>query len=157
GRTSDYVLPMPDTFNASDPKATDWLAAAEIKGSFAVLAYADDARGGRIVPSRLSENLDPSLALPDPTEVIDDVPTSIKVEEIRPYLREEAAWFFSGRGWNTSVFERHKLRIKYLGRDVDPGTVDWNQMDIRNFEIYQPPGPDNVLGHVKFVFPNKHD
>ena len=24
-------------------------------------------------------------------------------------------------------------------------------------EIYQPPGPDNVLGHVKFVFPNKHD
>jgi murein L,D-transpeptidase YcbB/YkuD len=86
-----------------------------------------------------------------------NVPTSIKVEEIRPYLREEAAWFFSGGGWNTSVFERHKLRIKYLGRDVDPGTVDWNQMDIRNFEIYQPPGPDNVLGHVKFVFPNKHD
>jgi len=355
-RTSDYVLPKPDTFNASDPKATDWLAAAEIKVSFAVLAYADDARGGRIVPSHLSENLDPSLALPDPTEVIDsiairsdpaaylrsfqpdqpqfealrqkllelrgdkvekdklavitiipdgpmlkmgiqheqvallrkrldvpsrskadgntfdaalveaverfqaahgllpdgmvgpgmrrllngqqpshtsgnpakirailvnmerwrwlphdlgpyyvtvnipefmlrvvddnktvhatrvvtgkpdkqtpvfsgemqeivfnpfwNVPTSIKVEEIRPYLREEAAWFFSGGGWNTSVFERHKLRIKYLGRDVDPGTVDWNQMDIRNFEIYQPPGPDNVLGHVKFVFPNKHD
>jgi len=355
-RTSDYVLPKPDTFNASDPKATDWLAAAEIKVSFAVLAYADDARGGRIVPSRLSENLDPSLALPDPTEVIDsiairsdpaaylrsfqpdqpqfealrqkllelrgdkvekdklavitiipdgpmlkmgiqheqvallrkrldvpsrskadgntfdaalveaverfqaahgllpdgmvgpgmrrllngqqpshtsgnpakirailvnmerwrwlphdlgpyyvtvnipefmlrvvddnktvhatrvvtgkpdkqtpvfsgemqeivfnpfwNVPTSIKVEEIRPYLREEAAWFFSGGGWNTSVFERHKLRIKYLGRDVDPGAVDWNQMDIRNFEIYQPPGPDNVLGHVKFVFPNKHD
>ena len=355
-RTSDYVLPKPDTFNASDPKATDWLTAAEIKISFAVLAYADDARGGRIVPSRLSENLDPSLALPDPTEVIDsiairsdpaaylrsfqpdqpqfealrqkllelradklekdkpaviaiipdgpmlkmgiqheqvallrkrldvparskgdgntfdaalveaverfqaahgvlpdgmvgpgmrrllngqqpshtsgnpakirailvnmerwrwlphdlgpyyvtvnipefmlrvvddnktvhatrvvtgkpdkqtpvfsgemqeivfnpfwNVPTSIKVEEIRPYLREEAAWFFSGGGWNTSVFERHKLHIKYLGRDVDPGAVDWNQMDIRNFEIYQPPGPDNVLGHVKFVFPNKHD
>src|SRR5262249_15707351 len=72
-RTSDYVLPKPDTFNASDPKATDWLAAAEIKVSFAVLAYADDARGGRIVPSRLSENLDPSLALPDPTEVIDSI------------------------------------------------------------------------------------
>ena len=355
-RASDYVLPKPDTFNASDPKATDWLADAEIKISFAVLAYADDARGGRVNPQRLSENLDPTLVLPDPTEVIDsiairsdpaaylrsfqpdqpqfealrqklielrdgkvkkdkpavitiipdgpmlkmgmqheqvallrerldvpahskadentfdaalvqavehfqsahgvlsdgmvgpgmrrllngqqpshtsgnsakirailvnmerwrwlphdlgpyyvtvnipefmlrvvddnktvhstrvvtgkpdkqtpvfsgemqeivfnpfwNVPTSIKVEEIRPYLREEAAWFFSGGGWNTSVFERHKLRIRYLGRDVDPGAVDWNQMDIRNFEIYQPPGPDNVLGHVKFVFPNKHD
>jgi murein L,D-transpeptidase YcbB/YkuD len=355
-RASDYVLPKPDTFNASDPKAIDWLADAEIKISFAVLAYADDARGGRVNPQRLSENLDPTLVLPDPTEVIDsiairsdpaaylrsfqpdqpqfealrqklielrdgkvkkdkpavitiipdgpmlkmgmqheqvallrerldvpahskadentfdaalvqavehfqsahgvlsdgmvgpgmrrllngqqpshtsgnsakirailvnmerwrwlphdlgpyyvtvnipefmlrvvddnktvhstrvvtgkpdkqtpvfsgemqeivfnpfwNVPTSIKVEEIRPYLREEAAWFFSGSGWNTSVFERHKLRIRYLGRDVDPGAVDWNQMDIRNFEIYQPPGPDNVLGHVKFVFPNKHD
>jgi L,D-transpeptidase YcbB len=354
-RASDYILPKPDTFNASDPKATDWLADAEIKISFAVLGYANDARGGRINPQRLSENLDPSLALPNPSEVIEsiairsdpaaylrsfqpdqpqfealrqklleprggkiekdkaaviaipdgpmlkmgmqhehvallrkrldvpartkadenrfdaalveaverfqaaqgmlpdgmvgpgmrrllnsqqqsrvsgrpanirailvnmerwrwlphdlgpyyvtvnipefmlrvvgdnttvhstrvvtgkpdkqtpvfsgemqeivfnpfwNVPTSIKVEEIRPYLREEAAWFFSGGGWNTSVFERHKLRIKYLGRDIDPGAVDWNQMDIRNFEIYQPPGPDNVLGHVKFVFPNKHD
>jgi len=355
-RASDYILPKPEKFNTSDPKATDWLADAEIKISFAVLGYANDARGGRINPQRLSENLDPTPALPDPTEVIEsiairsdpaaylrsfqpdqpqfealrqkllelrgggkiekdssviiaipdgpmlkmgiqheqvallrkrldvpaqskadentfdaalveaverfqsaygvlpdgmvgpgmrrllnnqppshastspaklrailvnmerwrwlphdlgpyyvtinipefmlrvvdenktvhatrvvtgkpdkqtpvfsgemqeivfnpfwNVPTSIKVEEIRPYLREEAAWFFSGGGWNTSVFERHKLRIKYLGRDIDPGTVDWNQMDIRNFEIYQPPGPDNVLGHVKFVFPNKHD
>jgi len=86
-----------------------------------------------------------------------NVPTSIKVEEIRPYLREEAAWFFGGGGWNTAVLQRHNLRVKYLGRNVDPGAIDWNAMDIRNFEIYQPPGPDNVLGHVKFVFPNKHD
>jgi len=86
-----------------------------------------------------------------------NVPTSIKVEEIRPYLREEAAWFFGGGGWNAAVLQRHNLRVKYLGRNVDPGAIDWNAMDIRNFEIYQPPGPDNVLGHVKFVFPNKHD
>ncbi|HEY6920179.1 MAG TPA: hypothetical protein VI390_01050, partial [Methyloceanibacter sp.] len=72
-RASDYVLPKPDTFNASDPKATDWLADAEIKISFAVLAYADDARGGRVNPQRLSENLDPTLVLPDPTEVIDSI------------------------------------------------------------------------------------
>ena len=355
-RASDYALPKPDTFDASDPKATDWLADAEIKISFAVLGYANDARGGRINPNRLSENLDPSLALPNPSEVIEsiairsdpaaylrsfqpdqpqfealrqkllelrggkvesekeksaviipdgpmlkmgmqheqvallrkrldvptnshadentfdaalveaverfqdahgvlpdgmvgpgmrrllngqqkprvagssarirailvnmerwrwlphdlgpyymtvnipeftlrvvaesktvhttrvvvgkpdkqtpvfsdemqeivfnpfwNVPTSIKVEEIRPYLREEAAWFFGGGGWNTAVLQRHNLRVKYLGRDVDPGAIDWNAMDIRNFEIYQPPGPDNVLGHVKFVFPNKHD
>jgi murein L,D-transpeptidase YcbB/YkuD len=62
-RTSDYALPKPDTFDALD-KATDWRADAEIKISFAVLGYANDARGGRINPSRLSENLDPSLALP---------------------------------------------------------------------------------------------
>src|SRR6185437_13293443 len=46
-RASDYALPKPDTFDASDPKATDWLADAEIKISFAVLGYANDARGGR--------------------------------------------------------------------------------------------------------------
>jgi murein L,D-transpeptidase YcbB/YkuD len=86
-----------------------------------------------------------------------NVPTSIKVEEIRPYLREEAAWFFGGGGWNTSVFERHGLRVKYAGREIDPGAVDWSRIDIRNTEIYQPPGPGNVLGRVKFVFPNKHD
>ena len=86
-----------------------------------------------------------------------NVPTSIKIEEIRPYLREEAAWFFGGGGWNTSVFQRHGLRVKYGGREVDPATLDWNRVDIRNLEIYQPPGPDNVLGRVKFVFPNKHD
>ncbi len=86
-----------------------------------------------------------------------NVPTSIKVEEIRPYLREEAPWFFGGGGWNTSVFQRHGLRVRYGGREVDPGSVDWDQVDIRNLEIFQPPGPENVLGKIKFVFPNKHD
>ena len=361
-RASDYALPESDGFNASDDKAADWLADTEIKISFAVLDYANDARGGRIDPERLSPNLDPALALPNPSEVIDsiairsdpaaylrsfqpdqpqfealrqklielrggkvkdeadakpvvkipegpvlklgvqheqvallrkrldmpsenedgtqvnetkfdagvleavrqfqiahgsvpdgmvgagtrrllnqqgqqpremgspakiravllnmerwrwlphdlgplyvtanipefmlrvvkenepifttrlvvgktdkqtpifsdemqtivfgpfwNVPTSIKVEEIKPYLREEAAWFFGGGGWNTSVFQRHNLRVKYGGREVDPGAVDWNRIDIRNTEIYQPPGPGNVLGRVKFLFPNKHD
>jgi murein L,D-transpeptidase YcbB/YkuD len=357
-RASDYALPNPDEFDGSDPKAADWLADAEIKISYAVLGYARDARGGRIVPARISPNLDPQLVLPDPTEVIEsiairsdpaaylrsfqpdqpqfealrqklielrggkaetnkptvtipdgpllklgvedeqvailrkrldmpaenrdgtpveankfdeqvrdavrhfqlahgavpdgvvgsgtrrllnggqrppkagspaqirtvlinmerwrwlphdlgafyvtvnipefmlrvveddqtayttrvvvgkpdkqtpifsnemqevvfgpfwNVPTSIKIEEIRPYLREEAAWFFGGGGWNTSVFDRHNLRVKINGREVDPGAVDWSRFDIRNTEIYQPPGPGNVLGRVKFVFPNKHD
>ena len=86
-----------------------------------------------------------------------NVPTSIKIEEIRPYLRQEAAWFFGGGGWNTAVFQRHGLRVKIGGREVDPAAVDWNRFDIRNTEIYQPPGAGNVLGRVKFVFPNKHD
>jgi murein L,D-transpeptidase YcbB/YkuD len=86
-----------------------------------------------------------------------NVPNSIKTEEIRPYLREEGAWLFGGGGWNTSVLERHGLKINYGGREVDPSTLDWNRIDIRALNIYQPPGPDNVLGVVKFVFPNKHD
>jgi L,D-transpeptidase YcbB len=357
-RSADYALPKSDGFSPSDPNATIWLADAEITVSYAVLDYAIDARGGRINPQRLSENLDPSMMLPNPSEVIEsiafrsdpaaylrsfqpdqpqfealrqklielragkvervvaerpanfipdgqvlklgvvdprvglvrkrldvpaqpgvnentydmglalavqrfqqangvygdgavgqgtrrllngqpsaepqeggrsakirailinmerwrwlpnhlgpyyvnvnipefmlrvvedgktayttrvvvgkpgketpvlsnemqeivfgpfwNVPTSIKIEEIRPYIRQEASWF-GGGGFDTSVFERHNLRIKYDGQDVDPAVVDWNRVDIRSFDIYQPPGPDNVLGKVKFVFPNKHD
>ena len=51
---SDYSLPNPAGFNASDPKARDWIADAEVKVSYAVLDYAKDARGGRIEPLRLS-------------------------------------------------------------------------------------------------------
>jgi L,D-transpeptidase YcbB len=357
-RSSDYLLPKVDGFNASDPDKAAWLADAEITVSYAVLDYANDARGGRIKPQRVSENLDPSLMLPNPSEVIEsiairsdpaaylrsfqpdqpqfealrqklialrggkvervvaekpanfipdgpvlklgvvdprvaivrrrldvpaqtgvgentydmglalavqrfqqangtygdgaigpgtrrllngqspaepregassakirailinmerwrwlphdlgpyyvnvnipefmlrvvedgkpvhttrvvvgkpekqtpvisnemqeivfgpfwNVPTSIKIEEIRPYIRQEASWF-GGAGFDTAVFQRHNLRIKYAGQEVDPAVVDWSRVDIRSFDIYQPPGPDNVLGKVKFVFPNKHD
>ena len=80
-RTSDYALPNPDGSNANDAKAGEWLADAEIKISFAVLDYARDARGGRIDPQRLSENLDPTLALPDPSEVIQSISTRFVLTE----------------------------------------------------------------------------
>jgi murein L,D-transpeptidase YcbB/YkuD len=86
-----------------------------------------------------------------------NVPTSIKVGEIRPYVRRASGGWFGGGGWNTTVFQRHDLRIKYGGREVAPASLDWNRVDIRNLHLYQPPGPRNVLGKVKFVFPNKHD
>jgi murein L,D-transpeptidase YcbB/YkuD len=85
-----------------------------------------------------------------------NVPNSIKIQEIAPYLYQGGGWF--GGGWDTSVLARHNLHIRGAsGREIDPDTVDWSRADIRNFELYQPPGPDNVLGTVKFVFPNKHD
>jgi len=350
-RASDYALPDSGGFNASDPKATDWLAGAEMKVSYAVLDYANDARGGRLDPLRLSKNLDPSLALPNPSEVLEsiairsdpgaylrsfqpdqpqfealrqklielrggkveeakaavvtipdgpvlkfgieheqvavlrkrleipaganetkfdeavleavrqfqsangsvadgmvgagtrrllnggqrqepvgspartkqilvnmerwrwlphdlgafyvtvnipeftlrvveegtpihttrvvvgkpdkqtpifsdemeelvfnpywNVPNSIKNEEIAPYFSQGGGFF--GGGWDTSVLRRHGLRIKYGNRDIDPDSIDWSRNDIRNFDLVQPPGPTNVLGKVKFVFPNKHD
>jgi L,D-transpeptidase YcbB len=73
------------------------------------------------------------------------VPDSIKVNEILPSVAR------GGR-----VLERHNLRLQYRGRDIDPYSVDWSRADIRNFHVYQPPGQGNVLGEVKFVFPNKH-
>jgi L,D-transpeptidase YcbB len=354
-RASDYALPKAEEFKAADAKAADWLADAEVKISYAVLDYANDARGGRLDPKRLSENLDPNLALPDPSEVIGsiafrsdpgaylrsfqpdqpqfealrqkllearggkvadapkpdivtipdgpvlklgveneqvallrkrldvqsepganenmfdrdvleavkrfqyahgalpdglvgagtrrmlnagdqqqphqvggkaridallvnmerwrwlphdlgpyyvtvnipeftlrvvedgktihsarvvtgkpdkqtpvisdemeeivfnpywNVPNSIKMQEIAPYFGQGGGFF---GGWDTSILQRHGLRIKYGGRDVDPDSIDWSRNDIRNFDLVQPPGPTNVLGTVKFVFPNKHD
>lgn len=73
------------------------------------------------------------------------VPDSIKIKEILPGLI---------RG--SSVLEKNGLRIQRGGRDIDPYAVDWFATDIRNFHVYQPPGGSNVLGVVKFLFPNKH-
>lgn len=72
------------------------------------------------------------------------VPESIKIKELLPSL---------ARG---SDLSRNGLRLQRNGRDIDPTSVDWSTADIRNFHIYQPPGGGNVLGVVKFLFPNKH-
>ena len=68
---ADYKLPDASGYNATDPKANDWLADAEVKVSYAVLDYVKDARGGRLEPLKVSKNLDPSLALPNSSEVLE--------------------------------------------------------------------------------------
>jgi murein L,D-transpeptidase YcbB/YkuD len=75
------------------------------------------------------------------------VPESIKKADVLPSLI---------RG-STRIFTFYHLKIQRGGRDVDPTTVDWSTADIRNFHVYQPPGENNVLGNIKFRFPNKHD
>jgi L,D-transpeptidase YcbB len=47
------------------------------------------------------------------------------------------------------------------GRPVDPHSVDWVGMTgaefNRRFRLRQEPGPQNALGGVKFMFPNRHN
>lgn len=85
-----------------------------------------------------------------------NVPNSIKTGEIRPYIRPYGGGWYGTR-WDTRVLQQHELRIKYNGQEIDPQTIDWARVDIRKLHFYQPPSPNNVLGRVKFVFPNKHD
>jgi murein L,D-transpeptidase YcbB/YkuD len=89
------------------------------------------------------------------------VPDSIKVKEILPYLRPsyEPGLFGFGGGTSTDtrVLAKHNLRVSYNGQPVDASRVDWTQVDIRKYAFIQPSGPTNVLGAVKFRFPNKHD
>jgi murein L,D-transpeptidase YcbB/YkuD len=72
------------------------------------------------------------------------VPESIKVKELLPSL---------ARGGS---LDRRGLKLQYNGKDVDATQIDWSRADIRNYHVYQPPGGGNVLGVVKFLFPNKH-
>ena len=72
-RASDYALPKRDGFDANNRDAVTWLADAETKISIAVLHYARDARGGRLDPQHIDENLDPTLALPDPLQLLDTI------------------------------------------------------------------------------------
>jgi len=88
------------------------------------------------------------------------VPDSIKLKEILPYLRptfDNNFFGFGGPSTDTRVLERHNLRVSFNGRPVDASQIDWSQVDIRKFNFIQPAGPTNVLGAVKFRFPNKHD
>jgi murein L,D-transpeptidase YcbB/YkuD len=76
------------------------------------------------------------------------VPYNIATREMLPEIRANPDWF------DTRDFE---VRDK-AGGIVDPSTVDWSAVTRRNFDyiFVQRPGPNNALGHVKFVFPNEH-
>lgn len=70
-----------------------------------------------------------------------NVPESIKVNEIGPAI---------ARG------RRRDMVVMRNGKVIRPSQINWSKADIRNYDIYQPSGPGNALGLVKFTFPNKH-
>jgi murein L,D-transpeptidase YcbB/YkuD len=84
------------------------------------------------------------------------VPESIKEKEILPYLRPTSDYFGYGQT-DIRILRRHNLRVSYNGHPVDPSQIDWSHVDLRRFDFIQPAGAGNVLGVVKFRFPNKHD
>jgi murein L,D-transpeptidase YcbB/YkuD len=83
------------------------------------------------------------------------VPPGMKTQELWPQLRNTGGWFFGTSA--SSVLGAHGLQVSRGGRPIDPDSVNWQSADIRGFEFTQPPGPRNVLGIVKFRFPNRHD
>jgi murein L,D-transpeptidase YcbB/YkuD len=75
-----------------------------------------------------------------------NAPETVVTENLLPPLREG----------NYSILRIHKLSVSYNGTPVDPTRVDWSRVNILNYTFSQKAGPDNVLGKVKFWFPNKH-
>ncbi len=73
------------------------------------------------------------------------LPESIKVKEALPSLLGGGGMFWS-----------NGLKIKRGETAVDPRSVNWSTANLKAYTFYQPPGEANVLGQVKFLFPNKH-
>ncbi len=79
-----------------------------------------------------------------------EVPHSIAVNDILSQVRKDPGYF-----------ERMGMRV-FVGwggdeREVDPATVDWSSVYPGQFayRFQQRPGPQNALGRVKFMFPNR--
>ena len=76
-----------------------------------------------------------------------NVPSSIATKEMLP-----KAIANPGSLSGYQVFEN----LDGTFRPVDPTQVDWSSVDMRRIQIKQPPGDDNALGSIKFLFPNPY-
>lgn len=76
------------------------------------------------------------------------VPPTILREDLLPELRADP-----------SALQRRNMRVlDNKGQPVDPASIDWPTVTVRNFPymIRQEPGPDNALGRVKLMYPNPY-
>ena len=75
------------------------------------------------------------------------VPPTILEEDILPKIKKNPGYL---RKMNISVLDRK-------GRTVDPDSVKWSKYSKNPpYTFRQEPGPNNALGRMKFIFPNKH-
>lgn len=79
--------------------------------------------------------------------------TSIASNETLPRLKKDPHYL-----------EKHHMRIfQGWGPDapeLDATTIDWSKVskkDMNRYRVRQDPGPDNALGTLKLVFPNKYN
>jgi L,D-transpeptidase YcbB len=77
-----------------------------------------------------------------------NVPKSIVTQEMLPKLADDPYYLDDKR------FEV----LNTQGQRVSSASVDWwSYGDTVPFDVRQPPGNDNALGRIKFLFPNSHD
>lgn len=71
-------------------------------------------------------------------------------------VRDKLASFKRNPG---TVTQRGYVMVDRSGSIVDPADIDWKALSPRNFpyRVRQRPGPQNALGAVKFMFPNRHN
>jgi murein L,D-transpeptidase YcbB/YkuD len=74
------------------------------------------------------------------------IPPTILRQDVLPKVRRD-------RGY---LAANHIRVLDLKGRPVDPGAVDWNARSFP-YVLRQDAGPDNPLGLIKLMFPNRHD
>ena len=76
------------------------------------------------------------------------VPETIIAEEVSEKMQKDA----------TYLAKEGLVVLDKDGQQVDPSSVDWGNAASGDFPytLRQPPGTDNALGRVKFLFPNKY-
>lgn len=76
-----------------------------------------------------------------------NVPASIAVKEMLPKIQA-----------NPGALNGYQVFANIDGRfrPVNPYMIDWYNVDMRRIQIKQPPGDDNALGSIKFMFPNPY-
>ena len=79
------------------------------------------------------------------------LPTTIIVEDTVPDILK-----------NPDYLAEKKIKVFAAGtnqtQELDPATIDWTAITKKNlpYKLRQEPGSGNVLGRVKFMFPNKY-
>ena len=76
------------------------------------------------------------------------VPPTILRNDVLPAIKRDIAY----------LKQKNMKVIDYDHNVVDPTSIDWSRYSGPDFPylIRQDPGPDNALGRIKFMFPNKH-
>ncbi len=79
-----------------------------------------------------------------------NVPFNIAVKDKLPLIKKDPDYLKNN---HFTVFAGWEDKPK----KVDPQSIDWNQITRDNFayRFRQDPGPNNALGRVKFMFPNR--
>jgi len=80
------------------------------------------------------------------------IPPSIAKNEMLPELEKDPHYLLER---NIRVFRSWEAGAA----ELDSTSINWNDAgdDIFRYKLRQDPGPDNALGTVKFVFPNKYE
>lgn len=78
-----------------------------------------------------------------------EVPRRLAVEDKLPLFRKDPS---AVRTLGFHVVDGN-------GVEVDPAGIDWHALSRRHFpyRLRQAPGPQNALGRIKLMFPNRHD
>jgi murein L,D-transpeptidase YcbB/YkuD len=80
------------------------------------------------------------------------IPIPVLLKETVNYVLQDPCYFRNNRMVILKGYGEQEV-------EIDPASIDWTKLNEKglDFRVRQEPGPQNILGRLKFVFPNKLD